>query len=163
MKLLLALTTIFLLSACATPPAVPDDYRGPIARLSDTGRQETPSRGELFAATEIDGIGIQNAIRETRAASYGKGSYLLLRLSHRDIPARPMKIKIIGTHQTGAPIHEIASRAAGTFFSVEGVVNFAPIEGKRYSVVGDLAKEKSCVWIADADDAKPATDKICTQ
>jgi hypothetical protein len=164
MKHVLSLLAAALLAACAGPPkAVPDDYKGPIAVLTDTGRQEDGSKGQFFAALEIDGVGIQNAIRETRAASYGKGPVLTSRYTTRDIPARPMKIKIIATHQTAAPIHEIASRMAGTFFSVEGVVDFRPAEGRQYAVVGELAKEKSCAWITDTQASQPASEKVCTE
>lgn len=72
-----------------------------------------------------------------------------------------MKVKLVGTHQTAAPIHEIASRMSGTFFSVEGVVEFKPLERHRYEVTGELMKQRSCVWVADATTAEPATEKVC--
>jgi len=164
MKLLLTLVAIALLSGCATvTKPVPDDYKGPVVLLSDTGTQETGSKGQFFAALEIDGNAIQNAIRETRGASYGKGPVLTSRYTSRDLPARPMKVKLIGTHQTAAPIHEMASRMAGTFFSVEGVVDFRPTEGRRYQVLGELTKDKSCVWIADTESKQPSSEKVCSK
>ena len=72
-------------------------------------------------------------------------------------------MKLIGTHQTAAPIHEIASRMAGTFFSVEGVVDFNPVEGRGYEITGDLKKDKSCVWIADVESKQPVTEQVCTK
>jgi hypothetical protein len=74
-----------------------------------------------------------------------------------------MKLTLVGTHSTAAPIHEIASRAAGTFFSVEGVVSLNPEEGKRYEVKGVLAKEQSCVWIEEFGTNKVISDKVCTK
>jgi hypothetical protein len=59
-------------------------------------------------------------------------------------------LKIVATHVTSAPIHEIASRAGGTFFSVEGEVTLARIGGHQYFVNGKSQKEGSSVWIADA-------------
>ncbi len=116
----------------------------------------------FFAAVEINGREIENSLRETRGASYGRGFALSSRYTSREVPVTPMKVKLIGTHQTAAPIHEIASRMAGTFFSVEGVVDFNPTEGHRYVVTGELKKERSCVWIAEGNSNEPATEKVCT-
>lgn len=73
-----------------------------------------------------------------------------------------MRVKLVGTHKTAAPIHEIAGRLAGTFFSVEGIVEFKPVEDNRYIVTGELTKERSCVWIAEETTKAPSSDRICT-
>jgi len=163
-KSLLCLSLTFVFAGCATvSKPVPDDYKGPRVQLSDTGMQEDGSKGQFFVATEIDGSAIQNALRETRSASYGQGFSLSSRYTTRDVPVRPMKIKLTATHQTAAPIHAIASLMAGTFFSVDGVVDFKPIEGHQYEVTGELKKERSCVWISDVESKEPATEKVCTK
>ncbi|WP_201494842.1 hypothetical protein [Rubrivivax sp. A210] len=163
-KALFCLSLTLVLAGCATvSKPVPDDYKGPIVQLSDTGMREDGSKGQFFVATEIDGNAIQNALRETRGASYGQGFSLNSRYTTRDIPVRPMKIKLVATHQTAAPIHEMASRMAGTFFSIDGVVDFKPTEGHRYEVAGELKKERSCVWILDAESKQPATEKVCSK
>lgn len=155
---------IALLAGCATvSKPVPDNYSGPTVHLADSGRQEGTSKGQFFAALEIDGNPIENSLRQTRTASYGRGPVLSSRYTAREVPARPMKVKLTGTHQTAAPIHEMASRVAGTFFSVEGVVDFTPREGMRYFVTGELRKETSCVWIAESDSKQPASEKVCTK
>lgn len=162
MKTRLLLLLIVFLSACTTiSKSVPEGYNGPVVQLADTGRQGSGGKAEFFSAVEIDGREIQNSLRETRSASYGRGFALSSRYTTRDLPVIPMKIKLIGTHQTAAPIHEIASRMAGTFFSVEGVVDFKPTEGHRYVVTGELKKERSCVWIAEADSSQLVTEKAC--
>lgn len=164
MKNTLSFAVVLLLAGCATlSKPVPDGYSGPVVPLADTGHQEDGSKGQFFAAVEINGKEILNSIRETRRASYGQGFALTSRYSIRDVPVTPMKVKLIGTHQTAAPIHEIASRMAGTFFSVEGVVDFLPVQGHKYEVAGVLKKEQSCVWIADTVSSELATEKICTQ
>ena len=151
-----------LLAGCATvSKPVPEDYKGPVVEVADTGKQEDGSKGQFFVLEEIDGKRIENAVYESRAASYGKGATLTSRYTVRNVPTRPMQVKLVGTHQTGAPIHEIASKMAGTFFRVEGVVEFKPAEGNRYQVTGELTKEKSCVWIADAMTKQPSTEKVC--
>ena len=161
---LLLVTAAIALVGCATvSEPVPADYKGPVVQLADTGAREDGSKARFFAALEIDGNGVVNSLRETRAASYGQGFSLTAKYTTRRVPVRPMKVKLIGTHQTAAPIHEIASRMAGTFFSVDGVVDFKPVEGKRYEVTGELKKERSCVWIADAETKAEVTEKICTK
>ncbi len=163
-KPMLALSLVALLAGCATvAPSVPEGYKGPVVRLEDTGYPDGSGKAAFFAALSIDGIDIDNSLRQTRMASSGQGFHLSPRHIVRDVPVRPMKVKLTGTHQTAAPIHEMAARMAGTFFSVEGTVDFKPVEGKYYSVNGELKKEQSCVWIEDAHSKELRTEKVCTK
>lgn len=163
-KPMLVLSLVALLAGCATvAPSVPEGYKGAVVRLEDTGYPDGSSKAAFFVALSIDGIDINNSLRQTRMASSGQGFYLSPRYIVRDVPVRPMKVKLTGTHQTGAPIHEIAARMAGTFFSVEGTVDFKPVEGKYYSVNGELKKEQSCVWIEEAASKELSTEKVCTK
>jgi hypothetical protein len=116
----------------------------------------------LFVAEEIDGQEIDNSISATRRAGVNRGLSINLKVSERAVPAKPMKVKLIGTHQTGAPIQEIVSRMAGNFFSVEGVVDFDPTPGGDYEVRGELSKDASTVWIEDARTHLPVTNKVTT-
>lgn len=111
----------------------------------------------MFALMAIDGNRIRNAFSASADASYGRGASLTTVYPERKVQARPMKVLIKGSHATGAPIHAIASEIAGTFFSVEGTVDFTPEVGKNYQVNGALAKEKSSVWIEDASTGQPVT------
>lgn len=86
-----------------------------------------------------------------------------LEVTERLIPAQAMKVKLRGGHATAMPIHEFASRAMGTFFEVEGVVDFAPQADKRYRVVGTLSKADSAVWIEDEVTRQPVTAKVTNQ
>ncbi|GAP38000.1 hypothetical protein ISF6_4194 [Piscinibacter sakaiensis] len=115
---------------------------------------------QLFAATGIDGRPIANASSDSHSASWGQGYAMSVVLTTRRVPARAMRIKLLGTHQTAAPIHEIASRAAGTFFSVEGVVDFQPEGGRHYIVKGELKKAGSSVWIEDRETGRVVTEKV---
>ncbi len=164
MKRVLALALFASLVGCATvEPSVPESYKGPVVPLSDTGFQENGGKGVFFAAMELDGRKIENAIWSTRSASSGRGFNISVQYIRRFVPVHPVKVKITGTHQTAAPIHEIAARMAGTFFSVEGVVDFKPEEGKSYIVTGELKKEQSCVWIEEAESKALSTEKVCTK
>ncbi len=152
-----------LLAGCATiPPPVPDGYAGPTAVLSDSGLPDSRSRATLFSALALDGQPLADSLTATRKASFNQGFAITVRLSSRKIKAVPAKVRIIGTHQTGAPIHELAARAAGTFFSVEGTVDFKPVEGRYYTVTGKLSKEQSCVWIVDDEKFEQVTEKVCS-
>jgi hypothetical protein len=160
----LIFSSLLLLAGCAgLAPAVPEDYRGPVASLADTGFAESGGKGAFFVALTVDDRAIENSLFATRRASYGQGFRLTSRYVMRDVPARPSKIRLTGTHQTAAPIHEIAARMAGTFFSVEGVVAFDPEIGKDYIVTGELSKEQACVWIADNASKKPVIEKVCAK
>jgi hypothetical protein len=149
-KLLSAIAvTGALLSGCATFNPLPEGYSGATATLADSFIQEDGTKGQFYAIEAYNGNNINNAIIETREASYGHGLSLYARGAQRLIPAKPFRAKIVGTHQTGAPIHEITSRLAGTFFSVEGEIDFSPAPGGIYTVKGQLSKEISAVWIED--------------
>jgi hypothetical protein len=143
------ITLVLFLSACATYKPVPDGYTGPVALIRDSAQSESAGKGQLFYVQSIDGNPIQNARNATRQSSTNTGFVVNTRDVERQVPIRPLKLRLIATHVTGAPIHELASRAAGTFFSVEGDVEFTPKAGVMYAVRGELKKGASSVWIED--------------
>jgi hypothetical protein len=151
-------------TGCATVTnPVPEGYSGPVVSLADSGVSESGSRGRIFAVTEIDSASIENSLRQTRIASHGQGFSLSLRQTTRVVPVRPAKLTLVGTHVTAAPIHEMAARIAGTFFSIDGTVDFKPVQGKAYEVTGELTKESTCVWVADVETKQPVTEKVCAK
>ena len=85
---------------------------------------------------------------------------LAMQIVERYVPIRPMKVTLRASHATGAPIHAIAMQMAGTYYSVEGVVDFEPKASGRYAVKGELKKEGSSVWIEDVTTGQPVTVKI---
>jgi hypothetical protein len=150
----------FVLTGCATYNPVPPDYKGPTAVIRDTGFKENSTKAQLFAVTAVDGNRIGNAFGSTAAASYGAGAFITAVYPERKVPIRQMKLTLLGSHATGAPINELASKMAGTFFSVEGTVDFLPEANHVYLVKGDLKKEKSSVWVEDMVTGKPVTPII---
>lgn len=154
-------TTLF--AGCSTYQPVPEGYKGATATISDSGRAEDASKAQLFALTEIEGNRIMNSFWASSNASYGKGFALTVVISERQVPSRPMKVALRGSHTTAAPIHAIASKMAGSFHSVEGVVDFTPKPNGRYVVKGDLKKDMSSVWIEDAETGQIVTEKIVQQ
>ncbi|TAG76110.1 MAG: hypothetical protein EAZ24_09455 [Burkholderiales bacterium] len=155
----LAFVTL-VVGGCATYKHVPDGYTGPVAQLGDSGMQLSGGKGELFYVESINGNQIENARNATGRASQGRGFSLTLQRVWRPVKIEPMKLKIVGTHVTAAPIHEIASRAIGEFFTVEGEVEFTPVVGKEYLVVGELTKAQASVWIQDQETKQPVTKKV---
>jgi hypothetical protein len=160
MKLFVTLLAVLSLFACAAYKPVPDGYTGPVATIRDTGLKESGAKAQMFVLVEIDGHTIPNSLDESASASHGLGFFVRTMFTSRQVPARPMKLKLRGTHITGAPIHAIFSQAAGTFFSVEGTVEFTPSPGGYYEVKGELKKEGSSVWIEDSRTNQPVTQKI---
>ena len=156
-KLIAAFALSLGLGACATYEPVPKEYTGPTASVTDSGASEDGTKARMFAFMAIDGNRIWNAFSASASASYGRGASLTTVFPERKVQARPMKVLIRGSHATGAPIHAMASQMAGTFFSVEGTVDFTPEAGSTYTVKGELAKEKSSVWIEDSSTGKPVT------
>jgi hypothetical protein len=114
------------LVGCATYKPVPDGYTGPVASVADSGFPEGGTKAQLFVLSEVDGNKIPNSFTASAQASYGQGFRLNTRFVERLVPAKTMKVVIRGSHATGAPIQAMLSQAAGTFFSVEGAVEFTP-------------------------------------
>lgn len=159
-KLLAAILLTAGLAGCATYQPVPKDYTGPVSIVSDTGTSEGSTKARMFALVAVEGNRIPNAFSASAIASHGQGAMLSTVYPQRTVQSRPMKVLIRGSHATGAPIHAIASKAAGTFFSVEGEVEFTPEAGRSYRVNGDLKKERSSVWIEDALTGSAVTSVI---
>ncbi len=149
-----ALILTALLVGCATNyDPVPAEYTGPTAVIRDSGLSEGLSKAQMFAVMEIDGKSVMNAFR----ASYGIGATLYTTYPERKVKPVPMKLTLRGSHATGTPIHAIASQVAGTFYSVDGVVEFEPKAGAIYVVNGKLTNEGSSVWIEDGATGQPVT------
>lgn len=148
------------LAGCASYQPVPEGYAGATATVRDTGTTEDMTKARLFGMVEVDGNRIMNTFWASANASHGRGASLFQVYPERTVQAKPMKVLLRGSHATGAPIHAMASQLAGTFFSVEGQVDFTPKPGGRYAVKGDLTKEKSTVWIEDEETGLPATVKV---
>jgi hypothetical protein len=150
-----------VLTSCATVyKPVPDGYTGPTARVIDTTIRESSGKGQVFFVASVNGMAIKNARSETARLSYGRGFSLYLVGESRHVKIEPMKLKLVGAHVTAAPIHEISSRAIGEFFSVDGDVDFEPVAGREYSVVGELTKAQASVWIQDQETKQPVTTKV---
>jgi len=160
MKAFAAVLMLATVAGCASYQPVPAGYAGDTAVLADSGMSEDGSKAQLYVVVAIDGREVDNSVAASAKASYGQGFRLNTRIVDRSVPARPMKVLIKATHTTGAPIQALFGQAAGTFLSVQGLVDFMPKPGGRYVVTGELKKEGSSVWIEDFETNLPVTEKI---
>jgi hypothetical protein len=157
----LNLTLLLFLSGCATTYLpIPADYKGPTAYVVDSASSEDSTRARLFYLVSIEGNVIPNAGGATYSDNQGRGFRISPSTVGRRIQARPQKVVLRGTHAMGAPIHELGARAAGTFFSVSGEIEFSPEPDGQYVVKGELKKEGSSVWIEDANSGRVVGEKV---
>jgi hypothetical protein len=148
------------MQACATYSPVPPDYTGPVATIADSGFAVSGSKAQMFVLAEVDGNPIRNSVNASASASRGHGFNLTTVIISRPVPAKPMKLLLQGTHATAAPIHELFSRAGGTFHSVQGTVDFTPAPGGDYVVKGELKKDGSSVWLEERATGTPVTSIV---
>ena len=131
--------------------------------MSDSGFAESGTKAQIFGVTEVDGTPIRTSFGATAGASSGQGFSITTRYLSRPVPAKPLKLKLKGSHQTGAPIHAIFSQAAGSFISVELTIEFTPAPEGLYVVKGELKKEGSTLWIEDAVTGKAVKQRFTAQ
>ena len=162
-KMLGALLVSLAIAGCASRQPVPEGYVGPTAIVGDSVNTADPSKPQVFALMRINGEGIDNTFVASARASSGKGFQLTTRMEIRKVFAKPMKATIRGSHITAAPIQQIMRSVAGTFYSVEGVVDFSPQPDKVYAVRGELKPEGSAVWIEDVETNQRVTEKIVSK
>ena len=146
-----------LLASCSTSQPSPLEISGTTADIYDYGFYEGSTRAQVFALTEIDGNAVTNAFGASRMASHGQRGRLTTSFPQRNVPIRPMKVKLHASHVTGEAREGYEMRAAGTFFFVEGIVDFSPKLNGSYAVKGELKANKSSVWIEDLKTGLPVT------
>lgn len=128
------------------------DPAGP-AYLRESGDFQTRSKGQLFHLAAVHGKDVHSSRERTADANHGNGPALagLKFVQHTLEPGKPVRLKLVGTQITGAPIHALALMATGKLESVEREVEFTPVAGRDYRVAGLLRGSESDVWIEDAD------------
>lgn len=146
-----------LLSGCATTSVlIPEGYGGPIATIKDNAVSETKNRGQFFYVAEIDGKRVDNALQTTRVANSGAGFALSPVPFAREVPVRPMTLKLQARVAYGAPLQAMAN--ATTLYAAESVLTFTPEPNKNYLVTGALNESQQLVWLQDEQGNKLAAD-----
>jgi hypothetical protein len=126
-RFILTALVCLVASGCATAKRpIPEDYYGSMATVNDSDAVESGSKGQLYVLAAIDGHEIKTSLDATRDKSRNKGFDLTVLVVGQRVQAKPMKVKLVATQATAAPIHEFASRVAGTFFRSKAKWNLAP-------------------------------------
>jgi hypothetical protein len=128
------------------------------ATVRDSGQREDSSKAQIFYLAAVDGVSVENAAGESRRISSGQGFNLTTTFPSRPVPVKLLRVKLVATHATGAPIHAIASKLAGSFRSVEKEIEFMPEADRVYVVKGNLQTDNPTVWLEDAATGKPVPD-----
>jgi hypothetical protein len=160
MKRFFLIISFFLISGCATYQPIPKEYNGPVASVADSGFNEDGTTAQLFVLNEIEGNQIDTSFGASAEASYGQGFALTTVITERKVPARPMRVKLYGGHTTAAPIQALYKQMAGTFYTVEGEVDFSPKANGKYVVKGELSENSSSIWIEDAKSGEKVTEVV---
>ena len=150
----MAVSMFCLLQACATtaPPV-----EGPSATIVDTASDDGRGGGAFFVLTEYDGKPVPDALRSSLRASFGMGAYLRIVAVERAVPARKVKLKLLGRYAYAAPIIGLLSNPP------ESTTGFVEVElqaGQRYRVNGVLDKLRSEVWLEEADSGRIVSAKL---
>lgn len=145
-RIVSCLFILVLLVGCETPPLIPDDYDGPVARVFDTVNNTTNTSAHFFELHKVDGKRVDGSSSSSMAASYGQGSILTIVHESREIPAgTELKLTLYGARRYAAPILEIINGS----YKVHGDILFTPEINKSYIVNGKLSKEYSAIWLED--------------
>ncbi len=159
----LCLLTALALTACATNLEKP--IEGPVARVADSADKTrdagifVPGKANMFYLLAIDGEQVRRTNFSATANRYsGAGIGFEPVQVDREVPARPLKVKLRGATYHAAPIGAIFGKS----LSVEGVVDFKPAPDGRYVVRGKLAPNGSSIWIETVD-GRVVTQKVFGQ
>lgn len=139
----------FLLSACVSNP-VPEGYTGPLAKVQDTFTKRSDRASDFFYVDAINGNQVDNALRATTSANYGRGFAMDPAGYIRNVPAEHATFLIVGRTHYAAPILELTN----TVYEVKGSITFTPAANSTYVVRGELGPDRESVWIEELDSKK---------
>lgn len=122
--------------------------------------RESPGVLRAYAATQIDGKHLFNAIGASAQRSAGSTLGLLEASATRKVEVKPMKVHLQAQHMA-APFAGFVLLAQGKFYYTHrGVVDFDPKSGHKYQVKGSMDAEEIAVWIEDMDTGERVTEKV---
>lgn len=153
------IVAVVSIAGCATPTykPVPDGYAGPTATLADSGVQVAKLEAHLYAAEQIDGRTVANAITATRDKTRGRGMVMNMEVPSRKVPAgAPIAVKVRARAQYTPGLAELT----GSPREVVGTLTFTPEPDGVYAVNGQIGEASSSVWIEDRRTDQRVTDPI---
>lgn len=148
--------TVAVISGCATNNPIPDGYTGPRAMIKDSVMVHSSSKADFFYVEAVGGQNIENSRIKTRQVNQGRGMFMAPVVLGREIPARPITLKLVGRTEYGAPILALTNAV----YQVKGDVQFEPEANKSYMVKGELGENYSAVWLEDVATSAVVGKKI---
>jgi hypothetical protein len=147
-KFIAALIFLAVLNGCAgVYQPIPDGYSGPRVTIRDSVLTHSGSKADFFCIEAVDGNSIDNSRIATRQANRGRGMSMTPKIISRELPVRPITLKLVGRTEYAAPILALAN----TVYEVKGDISFTPEANKLYIVKGELNDSRSAVWIEEQD------------
>jgi hypothetical protein len=150
-----SLFACLLVGACTHNP-VPEDYKGPLARIKDSANVTSGINGDFFFVERVNGDKIANSRAASNKASQGMGFGGKLILLERDVPARAATYTVVGRTNHFPPIKAMFS----TEYEVRGDIRVSPVPNGTYVVKGQLSADYSAVWIESVDTGELLGKKI---
>lgn len=145
-----------VMSGCAMYKPIPDGYSGPRSTIKDSVLVHSSSKAAFFYVEAVDGHDIENSRIRTLQVNQGRGMNMTPEILGREIPARPMTLKLVGRTEYGAPILAFTN----TVYQVKGDVQFTPEANKSYVVKGELGENYSAVWLEEVSAGAVAGTKV---
>lgn len=143
-----------LLAGCTK--TLPDNYSGPTAIVRDThanyveGGFLRHEKVDLFVMETMDGKLIDNGQLATARASFKSslGFKLKPQSFEKPLPIRPMTVTLAAIIVYAAGGQYGGSREPETMATRK--LRFTPVAGETYVVRGQIARDKSSVWLETA-------------
>jgi len=144
-------------AACTTvTPSLPPGYSGPTAEIRDSVTVKSRSNADFFYIASVDGNAVEQSLDKTVGANFGQGFNMNPQIVQRTVPARSMKLELVGRTHHAAPIQSLFS----TEFQVKGPLSFTPEAEHTYIVHGELGENYSAVWLEDLGSGTIVGQKI---
>lgn len=148
MKALLTVFAAVLLTGCVSiHKAVPDDYEGPVARVSDSFDNKEADSAHFYELAKVDGKSIATSWGNTRSANYGRGAEFDPYMVTRKVLPQSQQFTILA--------YRFYSTDFGSMFGdnyyIEHTFSFVPQENVHYVVKGKVSEPKTQVWLEDME------------
>jgi hypothetical protein len=147
--------TAILVTGCVTNP-VPEGYNGPLAKVYDTFTKRSDRAADFFYVEAVDGKQVENTLRVTTAANYGRGFAMDSAGYVRDVPAASATYTLVGRTHYAAPILELTNPV----YQVKGSITFTPAPNRNYAIRGELKPDHAVIWVEDVEAKAVVGNKI---
>ena len=149
------------LGGCAHKPAIPADYWGPQAKISDSYTSQGKTHADFFYLDKINGEKVADSREASVRNSFGRGREFSAQAFDRDVPARKAVFHVVGRTQYAAPIDQFLH----TILEIQADIEFSPQPNHGYTVKGHLFDNGNddsytALWIADDQTGEPVTPKV---